>query len=53
MFEAAIFNNFRDILITIFQRPNLQKAITRKNKIVFFLIFTRLSSRYLLSADQV
>ena len=36
IFEAASYNNFRDILITSFQCPNLQRAITRKNKITFF-----------------
>ena len=36
MFEAASYNNIRDILMTGFQCPNLQRAITRKNKIFFF-----------------
>ena len=53
MFEAASYNNFLDILITSFQCPNLQRAITGKNKITFFKILTRLSTHYLLSADQV
>ena len=30
MFEAASYNNFRDILITSFQCPNLERAITQK-----------------------
>ena len=32
-FEAPSCNNFRDILITSFQWPNLQTVITRKNTI--------------------
>ena len=31
-FEATGFDSFRDIFITSFQRPNLQRAITRKKK---------------------
>ena len=36
MFEAASYNNFRDILMISFQCPNLQKAIARKKKYLFF-----------------
>ena len=31
MFDAASYNNFRDILNTSFQCPTLQRAITKKN----------------------
>ena len=39
MFEAPSYINFRDILMTSFQWPNLQKAITRKNKNKTFFNF--------------
>ena len=45
MFEAPSYKYFRDILMTNFQRPNLQRAITRKKQNSFFFqIFTRLST---------
>ena len=37
-FEAPSYNSFWDILVTSFQCQNLQRAITWKNKITFFLI---------------
>ena len=40
MFEVASYNHFRDISITIFQCPNLQRAITRKNKKNFLKHFS-------------
>ena len=39
-FEAHISDNFRDIMITNFQSPNLQREIIRKYKITFFKIFS-------------
>ena len=42
MFEAASLNNFQDILITSFQCPNLQRAITKN-----FFIFFKFSPGYL------
>ena len=35
-FEAPSYNTFRDIMITNFQSPNLQKEIIKKNRITFF-----------------
>ena len=35
-FEAPSCYSFRDIIITNFQSPNLQREIIRKNKITFF-----------------
>ena len=35
-FEAPSCHNFRDIMNTNFQRPNLQREIIRKNKETFF-----------------
>ena len=35
-FEAPSYTSFRDIMITNFQSPNLQRDIMRKNKITFF-----------------
>ena len=35
-FEAPSCYSFRDIMITNFQSPNLQREIIRKNKITFF-----------------
>ena len=48
-FEAPSYTNFRNILS--FQWPNLQKVITQKKKKLEN--FTRQSSHYSLSADQV
>ena len=52
MLEAASYNNFRDILMTSFLCPNLQRATTRK-KNLFYFILTTLFTHYHLSADQV
>ena len=41
-FEAPSCNTFRDIMITNFQSPNLQREIIRKNNITFFLNFNQL-----------
>ena len=35
-FEAPSCNTFRDIMITNFQRPYLQREIIKKNRIIFF-----------------
>ena len=35
-FEAPSCNTFRDIMITNFQSPNLQREIIQENKITFF-----------------
>ena len=44
-FEAPSQNNYCDIWITSFQWPNLQRAITCKNKITFL----KISPGYLLT----
>ena len=41
-FEAPSYFSFRDIMITNFQSPNLQRAIIRKNYNIFFLNFHQL-----------
>ena len=39
-FEAPSCHTFRDIMITNFQSPNLQRGKIRKNRIFFFVFFT-------------